>query len=234
MCVKYVSEQPADHRGDSGRWLGARRDHRRSLGVQAPSEAGAGHGATSRAERCEASRSSLASSCGDGRTGRWRAISDCFASDFGVSFPGCVTAGRDLDEARRMAAEALSLHIAGMIEDRDALPAPSSLELVMAEPENRDAVAVLIDGPAPSVRAVRINMTIEDRLLEQIDRVSRNRSLADVAREELTRELASVMHLSTRRYRFRRHEDLFFLERKNQRTPIRLASDRSRRLRPNG
>ena len=37
-------------------------------------------------------------------------------SDFGVSFPdfsGCVTAGRTLDEARRMAVEALSLHMEG-------------------------------------------------------------------------------------------------------------------------
>jgi predicted RNase H-like HicB family nuclease len=35
-------------------------------------------------------------------------------SDFRVSFsdfPGCVTAGKTLEEARRMAAEALALHI---------------------------------------------------------------------------------------------------------------------------
>jgi predicted RNase H-like HicB family nuclease len=36
-------------------------------------------------------------------------------SDFGVSFhdfPGCVTAGKSLDEARRKAPEALAFHIA--------------------------------------------------------------------------------------------------------------------------
>jgi predicted RNase H-like HicB family nuclease len=41
-------------------------------------------------------------------------------SDYGVSFPdfpGCITAGSSLEEARRMAAEALSLHIAGMRDD---------------------------------------------------------------------------------------------------------------------
>jgi predicted RNase H-like HicB family nuclease len=51
-------------------------------------------------------------------------------SDFGVSFPdfpGCVTAGRTLEEARRMAAEALAMHIAGMIEDGDVVPDPSNL-----------------------------------------------------------------------------------------------------------
>jgi predicted RNase H-like HicB family nuclease len=46
-------------------------------------------------------------------------------SDYGVSFPnfpGCITAGRTLEEARRMAVEALALHIQGMIEDGLAVP----------------------------------------------------------------------------------------------------------------
>ena len=41
-------------------------------------------------------------------------------SDFGVSFPdfpGCITAGTTLDEAQKMAHEALTLHINDMIED---------------------------------------------------------------------------------------------------------------------
>ena len=48
-------------------------------------------------------------------------------SDFGVSFPdfpGCITAGRTSEEARRRAAEALSFHIAGMIEDGEKIPNP--------------------------------------------------------------------------------------------------------------
>jgi len=67
-------------------------------------------------------------------------------SDYGVSFPdfpGCVTAGVTLDEARALAQEALALCIEGMIEDEDAIPEPSSLEAIMADPDNRDAVAVL-------------------------------------------------------------------------------------------
>jgi predicted RNase H-like HicB family nuclease len=38
-------------------------------------------------------------------------------SDFGVSFsdfPGCITAGKNIDEAKDMAQEALTLHIQGM------------------------------------------------------------------------------------------------------------------------
>ena len=44
-------------------------------------------------------------------------------SDYGVSFPdlpGVISAGRDLDEARSMAAEALALHLEGLAEDGEA------------------------------------------------------------------------------------------------------------------
>ena len=77
-------------------------------------------------------------------------------SDYGVSFPdlpGCITAGSSLDEARAMAAEALALHLAGLAEDGDPIPASSLLETVMSDRRNRDAVAVLIDLPQPLERA---------------------------------------------------------------------------------
>ncbi|UHS57775.1 type II toxin-antitoxin system HicB family antitoxin [Agrobacterium vaccinii] len=53
-------------------------------------------------------------------------------SDYGVSFPdfpGLVTAGIDLDDARRMAEEALALHVEGMLEDGQAIPEPSRLNV---------------------------------------------------------------------------------------------------------
>jgi predicted RNase H-like HicB family nuclease len=68
-------------------------------------------------------------------------------SDFSVSFPdfpGCVTAGTDLDDVRAMAEEALALHIEGLVQDDEIIPAASSLEGVMADPENRDAAAILV------------------------------------------------------------------------------------------
>ena len=71
-------------------------------------------------------------------------------SDYGVSFPdlpGCISAGSNLDEARVMATEALSFHLEGMIEDGEPIPASSPLETVMANRQNRDAVAVLVDLP---------------------------------------------------------------------------------------
>jgi len=92
-------------------------------------------------------------------------------SDYGVSFPdfpGCISAGLDLDEARAMATEALSLHIEGMIEDGEAIPEPSLLEDVMRDPENRDGVAILITAEIKA-KVVRVNITLPEGALRQID-----------------------------------------------------------------
>jgi predicted RNase H-like HicB family nuclease len=100
-------------------------------------------------------------------------------SDFGVDFPdfpGCISAGATFDEARHMAQEALELHLAGMIEDGEALPVPSSLEAIMADPESADAVAFLISVPDAADGTVRVNITLPERLLRRIDERAENRS----------------------------------------------------------
>jgi predicted RNase H-like HicB family nuclease len=97
-------------------------------------------------------------------------------SDYGVSFPdlpGVVTAGADLDEARDMAAEALALHLEGLVEDGEAIPEPSSLEEIMANKENKDAVAALIPAPASASKSVRVNVTLPADLLDEIDAKAR-------------------------------------------------------------
>jgi predicted RNase H-like HicB family nuclease len=94
------------------------------------------------------------------------------ASDFGVSFPdfpGCATAGSTLDEARANAAEALALHIGGMLEDKIDIPAPSDLEAIMSNRENLAAVAVMIDGPVRAPKTVRVNITLPEDALAEID-----------------------------------------------------------------
>jgi predicted RNase H-like HicB family nuclease len=103
-------------------------------------------------------------------------------SDYGVSFPdlpGCVTAGRTLEEARELAPEALALHIAGIIEDGEAIPAPSSLTEIMEDRANLDAVALVVPAPKQSVKSVRVNITLPEATLEEID--------AYAAREGFTR-----------------------------------------------
>jgi predicted RNase H-like HicB family nuclease len=112
-------------------------------------------------------------------------------SDYGVSFPdfpGVVTAGATLDEARALAEEALAFHLEGLAEDGDAIPEPSSLEAVMADPDNRGGVAILVAVKADPCRSVRVNITLPQELLAQIDRyaqqhgLTRSRFLAQAAK----------------------------------------------------
>lgn len=95
-------------------------------------------------------------------------------SDYGVSFPdfpGCVSAGASLEEARIMAQEALSLHVAGLIEDGEAVPAPSSLDAIMGDPEAAGSIAVLALAPErATVTSVRVNITVPEDALAEIDR----------------------------------------------------------------
>ncbi len=115
-------------------------------------------------------------------------------SDYGVSFPdfpGVVTAGRDLDEARQMAEEALAFHIEGLLEDGEAIPEPSSLEAVMADPDNKDGVAILVALKNEAKKAVRINITMQEDILQEIDAyaetngLTRSGFLARAAKREL-------------------------------------------------
>ena len=112
------------------------------------------------------------------------------ASDYGVDFPdfpGCVTAGKTLEDARRMASQALELHVEGMLEDREPIPEPSSLDAVMADPANRGAVVFIVEISARPAKTVRINITMPEDLLREIDRTTKNRSrfLADAAKSKL-------------------------------------------------
>ena len=118
-------------------------------------------------------------------------------SDYGVDFPDfpdCITAGRSLEEARRMASEALAFHVDGMRQDDQPVPPPSSMDTIMASRHNRDAIAFLVDLAEKSQRAVRINISLPEDIVRSIDKVAANRSrfLADAARERLGRRRKSA------------------------------------------
>ena len=92
-------------------------------------------------------------------------------SDYGVSFPdfpGCITAGATLEEARSMAAEALSVHIAGMRDDGEAIPEPSTLDDLRRDPALKNAVAFLVSISEPE-KTVRFNVTARESQLGEID-----------------------------------------------------------------
>lgn len=111
-------------------------------------------------------------------------------SDYGISFPdflGCVSAGDTVEDAFRMGTEALNIHIAGMVEDGDYIPEPTHIEDIKVEADINVVCIMLIPVYLPG-KARRINITLDENLIEQIDAVASNRSafLAEAARARLS------------------------------------------------
>lgn len=116
-------------------------------------------------------------------------------SDFGVSFPdfpGCITAGRTVDEAKDMAQEALEGHIKFMLDEGLILPAPSSLEDILKNTGNKNAAAYFIVGiKLHRKEPVRFNASMDSDLLYLIDEkakqfgMTRSGFIAEAARKEL-------------------------------------------------
>jgi len=116
---------------------------------------------------------------------------------FGISFPdfpGCISGGATAEEALRKGALALSFHVAGMVEDGETLPVPRTLRQLQASASFRadakGAVIALLPFDPPG-KAVRLNISLEERLLEQVDRAaeaagqSRSAFLSEAARAKL-------------------------------------------------
>ncbi len=119
-------------------------------------------------------------------------------SAYGVSFPdlpGCVSAGDCFVYAVESALEVLGLHVEGMREDGEEIPAPSRYEDIMAagdawwQCEGATLAAVpLIEDRA---RKVRVNVNLNVDLLDAIDQrakargMTRSAFLASAATREL-------------------------------------------------
>ena len=79
---------------------------------------------------------------------------------FTVTFPdlpGCITEGDDLEEALRMAHEALGLHLYGMEEDSDNIPDPSDMSKL--EPVE-DGFHSLIEVRTGPIRDNQLNKSV--------------------------------------------------------------------------
>jgi predicted RNase H-like HicB family nuclease len=94
-------------------------------------------------------------------------------SDYGVEFPdfpGCVSAGRTLEEARKAAHEALELHLEGMAAEGQAIPEPSSLDAIFeSDWDARRAVPFLVAPKESGTRVVRVNVTFKPTVLRSLD-----------------------------------------------------------------
>ncbi len=95
-------------------------------------------------------------------------------TDIGVSFPdfpGCITAGETLQDAMKMASEALEFHIEGMREEGLEIPAPSSLDQLVDDNAREGAVVALVSVTVEDLPA-KANITLKQSQLERIDRAA--------------------------------------------------------------
>jgi hypothetical protein len=76
-----------------------------------------------------------------------------------------------------MAAEALALHIGGMVEDGEAIPEPSTLDALAKDLAMTGAVAFLVNVEPETDRTVRINITAREKQLQKIDRLAKRAGL---------------------------------------------------------
>jgi len=63
-----------------------------------------------------------------------------------------------------------------MLEDGDPIPEPSSLDDIVAEPANADAVPFLVT--VSDTKTKRVNITLPERELEAIDAYAQQRNMS--------------------------------------------------------
>jgi predicted RNase H-like HicB family nuclease len=80
---------------------------------------------------------------------------------FGISFPdfpGCISTASTIDEVIAKGGQALTLHVEGMMEDKEALPHLRGVRELRADPELADwfedatVAAISVDLPKRAVR----------------------------------------------------------------------------------
>jgi predicted RNase H-like HicB family nuclease len=120
-------------------------------------------------------------------------------SAFGIWFPdmpGCFPAADEFDDLPRVAAEILRQHVEALESNSRTVPQPRSIADVLAGKETKKALrsgatTMLVPLLADAGRTVRVNVTVERGLLDQIDEaadargLTRSAFLAQAAREKI-------------------------------------------------
>jgi predicted RNase H-like HicB family nuclease len=117
----------------------------------------------------------------------------------GVVFPdlpGCTSQGDDPRHAAEMALEALALHAEAMVADGELLPEPSAPGTLpdWLDPAESEVVAHLLVPVELPGRSVRVNITMDEGLLQRVDRAAashgftRSGLLAEAVRDWLKPE----------------------------------------------
>ena len=95
-------------------------------------------------------------------------------SDYGATvpdLPGCFSAGSTMDEALSNAVEAIECHVEGLLVDGEPLPSPLTVGHYSAQRIFAKGVWALVDVDVSKLagKAKRVNITLPERLLTQID-----------------------------------------------------------------
>ncbi len=123
------------------------------------------------------------------------AVFEKSADGFGVFFPevpGCTSAGDTVAEAAKNATEALESHLSLSIEHGEPIPVPTGLVDMPVDADVEEVCRLLV-GFEPSAKPIRVNITLPENLLAEVDRTAaadgftRSGFLAQAARERLRR-----------------------------------------------
>ncbi|MBN2807973.1 MAG: type II toxin-antitoxin system HicB family antitoxin [Deltaproteobacteria bacterium] len=104
-------------------------------------------------------------------------------SDYGIcvpDLPGCFSAGSSVTEALAQIKEAIECHLEGLLLDDEEMPAPTADYSALTDnPEYAGGIwhLVEIDLSKLDTRTRRINITIPERLLTQVDRFVKDHRL---------------------------------------------------------
>jgi predicted RNase H-like HicB family nuclease len=95
-------------------------------------------------------------------------------SDYGVTvpdLPGCFSAGATTDEALSNAIEAIECHVEGLMIDGEPVPCARAIEYHRSNRAFRGGTWALVDVDVSKLsgKAKRVNITLPERLLSQID-----------------------------------------------------------------
>lgn len=95
-------------------------------------------------------------------------------SDYGVivpDLPGCHSAGDSADDALSNAIEAIECHIEGLLADGEPIPVARPLEHHQRKKDFAGGIWAMVDVDLSKLsgRVKRINITMPERILSQID-----------------------------------------------------------------
>ena len=128
------------------------------------------------------------------RSFTYPAIAERGAHGFGAVFPdlpGCVTAADTPTELAEMAREALTLHLAGLLEDGCDIPLPTSLERLPHDPELAEIGVLLVTAVLGGAGEVAIELSPEALRRADQTAASSGRTRARVLSEGLERLFAA-------------------------------------------